>query len=65
MIDDAIDLKVAFVIGSAFFYDGSNRNTMRLNYSYPTEAQIVEGVRRLAMLVERRLATAALPTKFA
>lgn len=65
MIDDAIDLKVAFVIGSAFFYDGSNRNTMRLNYSYPTEEQIVEGVRRLAMLVERRLATAALPTKSA
>ena len=56
MIDDAIDLKVAFVIGSCFFHDGSNRNTMRLNYSYPTEEQIGEGIRRLATLVERRLA---------
>lgn len=59
MIDDAIDLKVAFVIGSCFFYDGSNRNTMRLNYSYPTEEEIVEGIRRLATLVERRMAVSS------
>ncbi len=56
MIQDAIDVKVAFVIGSCFFYDGSGRNTMRLNYSYPTEEQIVEGVRRLADVIGRRIA---------
>lgn len=59
MIQDAIDVKVAFVIGSCFFYDGSGRNTMRLNYSYPTEEQIVEGVRRLANVIGRRIAVAS------
>lgn len=55
MIDDAIEQKVAFVIGSAFHHDGSGANTMRLNFSYPTEDQIVEGVRRLAAVVARHV----------
>lgn len=55
MIDDAIEQKVAFVIGSAFFHDGSGAHTMRLNFSYPTEAQIVEGIRRLAKVVARQV----------
>ncbi|MBK7142875.1 MAG: PLP-dependent aminotransferase family protein [bacterium] len=55
MIQDAINLKVAFVIGSCFFHDGSGRNTMRLNYSYPTEEQIIEGVRRLAQVIGRQM----------
>lgn len=59
MIADAIDLKVAFVIGNCFFHDGSGRNTMRLNYSYPTEEKIVEGVRRLADVIGRRIQVAA------
>ncbi len=59
MIQDAIDLKVAFVIGSCFFHDGSGRNTMRLNFSYPTEEQIVEGVKRLAGVIGRRQAVVA------
>lgn len=55
MIVDAIDLKVAFVIGTSFFPDGSGRNTMRLNYSYPSEEQIWEGVARLGKLIKKRL----------
>ena len=31
---------VAFVPGAAFFFDGRGRNTMRLSYSLPSEAQI-------------------------
>lgn len=61
MIADAIKVKVAYVIGSSFFYDGSNRNTIRLNYSYPTEEQIVQGISRLAHLVKLKEATKHVP----
>jgi 2-aminoadipate transaminase len=44
----AIKEKVAFVPGQAFFVDGSGQNTLRLNYSSSDEAQIEEGIKRLA-----------------
>jgi len=55
MLDDAFEVKVAYVIGSGFFYDGAGLNTMRLNYSYPTEEQIIKGIGRLARIVKKRL----------
>ena len=55
MLNEAIELKVAYVIGSGFFYDGSGANAMRLNYSYPSEHQIVKGIGRLARIVKKRL----------
>ena len=45
------EAKVAFVPGSAFFTDGTGKNTIRLSYSLPTEAQIAEGIARLGKLV--------------
>ncbi|HDS01530.1 MAG TPA: PLP-dependent aminotransferase family protein [candidate division Zixibacteria bacterium] len=54
MIPDAVEAKVAYVIGSAFYTDGSGKNTMRLNYSYPSHEQIREGIKRLAGIVEKR-----------
>ncbi len=53
MFKEAVEMKVAYVIGSAFYYDGSGRNTMRLNYSFPTEEQIETGIERLARLVKK------------
>jgi len=44
---------VAYVIGSGFFADGSGRNTMRLNFSYPSVAEIDEGIGRLARVIRR------------
>ncbi len=44
---------VAFVPGGAFFHDGEGANTIRLSYSLPTPADIREGVRRLAQVIER------------
>jgi DNA-binding transcriptional MocR family regulator len=44
---------VAYVPGQAFHCDGSGRNTMRLNFSYPSEEEIREGISRLARLVRR------------
>jgi 2-aminoadipate transaminase len=45
---------VAYVPGASFFADGSGRNTMRLNFSYPSEEEIHEGIARLARLIRRR-----------
>ena len=48
---------VAYVAGSGFHADGGGKNTLRLNFSFPSEANIDEGIRRLARLVRRRLPT--------
>lgn len=45
--------RVAFVLGGAFFADGSGKNTLRLSYSLPSEAVIREGVSRLGQLIVR------------
>jgi 2-aminoadipate transaminase len=50
---------VAYVPGQPFHCDGSGRNTMRLNFSYPSEEQIREGIARLARVVRRQLPAAA------
>ncbi len=50
----AIEQKVAYVVGSAFHCNGQGHNTMRLNFSYSTEQQIVEGIRRLATVLRER-----------
>jgi 2-aminoadipate transaminase len=54
MISEAVKLKVAYVPGTAFYTDGSGRNEMRWNYSYPTIEQIQKGVQRIAGLVDKR-----------
>ena len=50
---DAADLhrRVAYVPGTAFYFDGSGADHMRLSYCYPTPERIREGVRRLAGVV--------------
>ena len=42
---------VAFVPGAAFFFDGRGRNTLRLSYSLASEAEIEDGIARLAKLI--------------
>jgi 2-aminoadipate transaminase len=50
----AIEEKVAFVPGEVFYPEGLRRyNTMRINFSFPTRDQIVEGVKRLRKTIER------------
>ncbi|OIO02861.1 MAG: hypothetical protein AUJ51_05435 [Elusimicrobia bacterium CG1_02_56_21] len=55
MFADALRENVAYVIGSAFHCDGSGKNTMRLNFSYPTPEDIDEGIKRLAKAVKNRM----------
>jgi DNA-binding transcriptional MocR family regulator len=47
----AVERKVAYVPGTAFYPDGRGRRQMRLSFSYPTEDRIEEGVRRLGELL--------------
>jgi len=53
---DAIQVKVAFVPGQGFHSDFSGTNTMRLNFSNVPPDQLREGVRRLGLAIQRRLA---------
>ena len=55
MFPKAIEKNVAYVVGSAFHFDGSGKNTMRLNFSFPSEEQIDEGIKRLADLFKEVL----------
>ncbi len=50
----AIEEKVAFVPGEVFYPEGfKQHNTMRINFSYPTKAQIIEGVKRLSSVIKK------------
>ena len=52
LLDRAVnEAGVAFVPGAAFFFDGRGRNTLRLSYSLATEAEIEDGIARLAKLI--------------
>ncbi len=51
----AIEKKVVYVMGSAFHFDRSGKNSLRLNFSYPSEEEIDEGIKRLADLVKEEL----------
>ncbi len=55
MLAAAIEQKVAYVPGTGFFPDRSGAHHMRLNFSYPPEEQIWEGVRRLSLVIKREL----------
>jgi 2-aminoadipate transaminase len=51
----ALEQQLVFVVGSAFFVDGTGHNTIRLSFSAPTPGRIVEGIRRLAAVLEPAL----------
>lgn len=51
MIHKAVAQKVAYVVGSAFYFDEAEHNAMRINFSYSSMEQIEEGVKRLAKVI--------------
>ncbi len=51
MLPRAVRAQVAYVSGTAFYYDGSGSNHLRLSFCYPTPEDIREGVRRLSTVV--------------
>ncbi len=65
LLKEAVKEKVAFVPGTPFFPNGGGHNTMRLNFSYGTNAMIEEGIARLGRVanaeIARHNATVAVP----
>lgn len=51
MLPRAVKAQVAYVSGTAFYYDGRGADHMRLSFCYPEPDRIREGVRRLAGVV--------------
>jgi 2-aminoadipate transaminase len=51
----ALEKKVAFVPGGAFYPNGGHENTMRLNYSNMPPERIVEGIGRLGEALKEAL----------
>ncbi|KYK31555.1 MAG: hypothetical protein AYK22_02355 [Thermoplasmatales archaeon SG8-52-3] len=57
MLQKAIARKVAYVSGSAFFPDGGNYNSIRLNFSFSDDNIIKKGIQRLAEVIKDELTT--------
>jgi DNA-binding transcriptional MocR family regulator len=55
MLPRAVTQRVAYVPGTAFYADGLGSRQMRLSFCYPTAERIVEGVRRLAAVLDGEL----------
>ncbi len=51
MLPRAVTARVAYVPGTAFYFDGQGADHMRLSFCFPTPERIREGVRRLATVV--------------
>ncbi|MCX6551032.1 MAG: PLP-dependent aminotransferase family protein, partial [Acidobacteria bacterium] len=58
LLSQATAERVVYVAGAAFFVDGSGQHFIRLSFSLPTAERIVEGVGRLARVVQRASGTA-------
>jgi len=52
----AVERKVAFVPGAAFYPCGGGENTMRLNFSNATPEKIREGIARLGQVLREKIA---------
>lgn len=56
LLQVAVQEKVAFIPGVAFYPDGvSGKNTLRLTFATASPAQIDEGIQRLGKVIERAL----------
>lgn len=56
LLQRAVQHGVIFVAGSAFYVDGTGRNTLRLSFSQPPIPRILEGISRLAAAIREELA---------
>ena len=53
LLERALEQRLVFVIGSAFYVDGTGHDRIRLSFSAPSAERIEEGVRRLAAAMTR------------
>ena len=52
LLDRALEQRLVFVIGSAFYVDGSGHNKIRLSFSAPSPERLMEGARRLSSVLQ-------------
>lgn len=55
MLPKALENNVAYVVGSAFYADGSGKNTLRISFCHEKEDVIEEGIRRLGKTVREMI----------
>ena len=55
MFPQAVENKVAYVVGKAFYVDGRGKNEMRLSFSVGSPERIEEGIRRLSKVVREQI----------
>jgi 2-aminoadipate transaminase len=51
LLERALEQRLVFVIGSAFYVDGTGHDRIRLSFSAPAPERIEEGVRRLSAVL--------------
>ena len=54
LLPEAVERKVAYVPGTAFYPDGSGTESLRIAYCYPPDDAIEEGVKRIGSLLADR-----------
>jgi 2-aminoadipate transaminase len=52
MLEKAMNRGVAYVPGASFYHDYSGKNTMRLNFSYPSKEELKKGVEILSKVIK-------------
>jgi 2-aminoadipate transaminase len=55
MFQYAIQEKVAYVHGRAFYVNGGGEHSMRLNFSFPDDDGITEGIERLGRTIKKHM----------
>ncbi len=55
LFSKAIERKVAYVVGRAFYVSDGGEREMRLNFSYASDESIREGIERLGKVIEEAL----------
>ncbi len=55
LLKKAVEQKVAFVPGGPFFPRGGGENTLRMNFSNASEADIEQGIKRLALVIKAEM----------
>lgn len=59
LLPSALQARVAYVPGRAFYADGQGANELRLSFCFPPSDRIREGVRRLARAIHEQVALRA------
>lgn len=56
LLREAVQERIAFLIGEPFHVDGGGHQHIRLSFAYPEEGQIEEGIRRMGDVMRRMIA---------